>query len=71
MNTGAFFKFSRMLRLSELTSLDRQSIVLKTGAHVHAHLALKEAALAKTTPLNGKQARFRPPDELLKFLNDL
>jgi len=132
------------LRLSELTSLDRQSIVLNTGAHVrchgkgrkerctpltrqtvatlkawlkeprqkrvtphclrhssamellqagvdtsvialwlghesvettqiylHAHLALKEAALAKTTPLNGKQARFRPPDELLRFLNDL
>jgi hypothetical protein len=28
----------------------------------------KEAALAKTTPLNGEQARFRPPDELVRFL---
>ena len=42
-----------------------------TQIYLHAHLALKEAALAKTTPLNGKQARFRPPDELLRFLNDL
>ena len=42
-----------------------------TQIYLHAHLALKEAALAKATPLNGKQARFRPQDELLRFLNDL
>jgi integrase/recombinase XerD len=42
-----------------------------TQIYLHAHLALKEAALAKTTPLNVKPARFRPGDKLLQFLNDL
>jgi site-specific recombinase XerD len=42
-----------------------------TQIYLHAHLALKEAALAKTTPLIGKQARFRPSDKLLEFLNAL
>jgi integrase/recombinase XerD len=30
-----------------------------------AHLALKEAALAKITPINATPGRFKPPDELL------
>ena len=42
-----------------------------TQIYLHAHLALKEAALAKTTPLNAKPARFRPGDKLLQFLNAL
>lgn len=42
-----------------------------TQIYLHAHLALKEAALAKTKPLIGKQARFRPSDQLLEFLNAL
>jgi len=42
-----------------------------TQIYLHAHLALKEAALAKTTPLNGKLVRFRPSDALLRFLNAL
>jgi len=42
-----------------------------TQVYLHAHLALKEAALAKTRPLAGKQARFRPSDNLLDFLNGL
>ena len=42
-----------------------------TQIYLHAHLALKEAALAKTRPLTGKQARFRPGDKLLKFLTAL
>lgn len=42
-----------------------------TQIYLHAHLALKEAALAKTRPLTGKQARFRPGDKLLKFLTTL
>ena len=45
--------------------------VKTTQIYLHAHLALKEAALAKTTPLNVKPARFRPGDKLLQFLNDL
>jgi integrase/recombinase XerD len=42
-----------------------------TQVYLHAYLALKEAALAKTRPLAGKQARFRPSDTLLEFLNGL
>ena len=42
-----------------------------TQAYLHAHLALKEAALAKTTPHQMKLARFRPGDQLLQFLSAL
>lgn len=42
-----------------------------TQTYLHAHLALKEAALAKTTPQQVKPARFRPGDQLLQFLNAL
>lgn len=42
-----------------------------TQVYLHAHLALKEAALAKTAPLNSKPGRFRPADHLLQFLNTL
>jgi hypothetical protein len=36
-----------------------------------AHLALKEAALAKVMPLDTVPGRFKPPDELLQFLKNL
>jgi integrase/recombinase XerD len=42
-----------------------------TQAYLHAHLALKEAALAKTTPHRVKPGRFRPGDQLLQFLSAL
>ena len=43
-----------------------------TQVYLHAHLALKEAALAKLHPLNSKNAgRYRPADQLLAFLNGL
>lgn len=42
-----------------------------TQVYLHAHLALKEAALEKTTPINGKPGRFRATDRLLEFLNAL
>lgn len=42
-----------------------------TQIYLDAHLALKEAALAKTTPFNGKISRFRPNDDLLQFLKNL
>jgi site-specific recombinase XerD len=43
-----------------------------TQVYLHAHLALKEAALAKVNPLNGKKLkRYRPSDQLLKFLSSL
>lgn len=43
-----------------------------TQTYLHAHLALKEAALAKLKPHeHGKPSRFRPSDRLLAFLESL
>jgi site-specific recombinase XerD len=43
-----------------------------TQTYLHAHIALKEAALAKLTPYqSGKKTRFRPDDRLLAFLEAL
>lgn len=42
-----------------------------TQIYLHAHLALKEAALAKTTPHPIKTMRFQPGDRLLQFLHAL
>ena len=42
-----------------------------TYVYLHADLKLKEAALAKTTPMQATSARFRPDDEVLAFLNSL
>jgi len=43
-----------------------------TQVYLEAHLALKEAALAKVEPTKQKRlAKYRPPDRLLAFLNAL
>jgi integrase/recombinase XerD len=42
-----------------------------TQIYLHADLALKEKALARTTPPNTKPGRYRPPDQLLAFLEAL
>jgi integrase/recombinase XerD len=42
-----------------------------TQVYIHAHLALKEAALAKTRPLDAKPSRFKADDRLLQFLGTL
>lgn len=43
-----------------------------TQNYLHAHLALKEAALAKLEPYKQhKRLRFRPDDQLLAFLETL
>jgi len=42
-----------------------------TQMYLHADLALKERALAKTKPLDSKPGRYRPPDVLLDFLERL
>jgi integrase/recombinase XerD len=39
--------------------------------YLHADLALKERALARTTPPDAKPGRYRPPDPLLAFLESL
>ncbi len=42
-----------------------------TQIYVHADLALKERALARTTPAHITPGRYRPPDTLLAFLEAL
>lgn len=42
-----------------------------TQPYLHADLALKERALARTAPPNTKPGRYRPPDTLLAFLESL
>jgi hypothetical protein len=39
--------------------------------YLEATLAMKEQALAKTTPPKGRLGRYRPGDALLGFLNSL
>lgn len=42
-----------------------------TQIYLHAHLAIKEQALARTTPAGAIPSRYQPPDTLLAFLNNL
>jgi len=42
-----------------------------TQIYLEATLAMKEKALSKTKPLEGKFKRYRPGDQLLGFLNNL
>ena len=42
-----------------------------TQIYLHASLELKEKALAKTEPFRGRPRRYRPPDQLLAFLQAL
>ena len=61
------------------TGVDRLVIALWLGhesvettqIYLEATLAMKEQALAKTTPPHGSPVRFRPNDRLLSFLNSL
>ncbi len=42
-----------------------------TQIYLHADLAIKERALARTAPPNTPSGRYRPPDQLLAFLEAL
>ena len=42
-----------------------------TGIYLHADLAIKERALARTTPPTAKPGRYRPTDRVLAFLDSL
>jgi hypothetical protein len=42
-----------------------------TDVYQHADLALKERALARTARTGAPQGRYRPPDQLLAFLEAL
>ncbi len=62
------------------SGIDRSVIALWLGhesvettqIYVEATLAMKEQALARTSPPNNSaQGRYKPPDPLLGFLNSL
>ena len=42
-----------------------------TNVYLHADLAIKERALARTTPVHTMPGRYRPPDTLMAFLEAL
>ena len=42
-----------------------------THIYLHADLAIKGQALARTTPTDVKPGRYNPPDSLLAFLESL
>ncbi len=42
-----------------------------TQIYLEATMAIKERALAKTSPLNAKHGRYKPGDRLLEFLTSL
>ena len=42
-----------------------------TQVYLHANLELKERPLATTEPFNGRNGRYRPPEQLLAFLQSL
>ena len=48
-----------------------QEQVQTTTVYLHADLAIKERALARTTPPDAKPGRYQPPDPLLAFLESL
>ena len=50
--------------------LDHES-TQTTHIYEHADPALKEQAIARTTPLGAKPGRYRPSDTLLAFLDAL
>jgi hypothetical protein len=42
-----------------------------TDIYLHSDLTIKERALALTTPPHVRPGRYRPPDRLMAFLQDL
>ena len=71
--------FGTMLITSIEAGLDLATIALYLGhedprttmRYLHAYLALKERAIARTAPPNTTPGRYRPPDPLLAFLDRL
>lgn len=45
--------------------------VATVAIYLHAHMALKEQALARTRPQDTAPGRYRPPDHILAFLESL
>ena len=62
------------MRLFVRFAAERRSVepvIETTQIYLHADLALKERALARTTPVHASPGRYQPPDTLLAFLEAL
>lgn len=51
--------------------LGHEQVETTTRIYIHADLAIKERALARTRPAHTRPGRYRPPDRLLAFLDSL
>ncbi len=51
--------------------LGHEDIETTTRIYLHADMTIKERALARTTPPGTTPGRYRPPDQLLAFLEGL
>jgi site-specific recombinase XerD len=76
--TPHVLRHSAAMRLLH-AGVDTSVIALRLGhektdtvqIYLHADLALKERALARTTPHDATPGRYRPPDTLLAYLETL
>lgn len=48
-----------------------QESIETTQIYLQADMALRERALARTSPISTKRGRYRPDDELMAFLKSL
>ncbi|MDQ6772348.1 MAG: site-specific integrase [Candidatus Dormibacteraeota bacterium] len=51
--------------------LGHEQVETTTRIYIHADLSIKERALARTRPRHTEAGRYRPPDRLLAFLDNL
>ena len=70
-HTAAMRLLQAGVNTSEIALFLGHEQVQTTQVYLHADLAIKERALARTTPANIKPGRYRPPDTLIAFLEGL
>ena len=58
-------------QVSQGMALVSTSIAIAMGATAMADMQQKQEAIEKTAPPGSKQARYKPPDPLLEFLENL
>lgn len=51
--------------------LGHEQVETTQRAYIHADMSIKERALDKTRPTPTRPGRYRPPDQLLAFLESL
>jgi integrase/recombinase XerD len=70
-HTAAMLWRAKQVDIATIALLLGHESVQTTHVYEHADPALKEEAIARTAPLGITPGRYRPPDALLAFLEDL